>query len=134
MEKADETMDASGHANKDCDDRIDKETTIIDLGKDLSIQGGVEMNDATPMEGSSVIIGEQNIVQDGVTFIQDLLTMVVFNNDEDQASNSEEVKWNDDGSGGSTDYSEVENDSSDSSVKLSMKHILDIQLGQPINS
>jgi hypothetical protein len=36
---------------------------------------------------------------------------VDFNNDEDQASNSEEVKWNDDVDGGSTDYSEVENDS-----------------------
>jgi hypothetical protein len=48
---------------------------------------------------------------------------VDFNNDEDQASNSEEVKWNDDGDGGSTDYSKVENDSSDSSVKLSTKHI-----------
>ncbi len=56
-------------------------------------------------------------------FDQDLLTTVDFNNDEDQASNSEEVEWNDDGGGGSTDYSEVENDSSDSSVKLSGKHI-----------
>jgi hypothetical protein len=81
------------------------------------------MNNATPMEGSSVIIGEQNIVQDGVTFIQDLLTIVDFNNDEDQTSNSEEVSWNDDSGGGSTDYSEVENDSSDSSIKLSAKHI-----------
>ncbi len=70
-----------------------------------------------------MILGEQNIVQDGVTFIQDLLTLVDFNNDEDQASNSEEVEWNDDGGGGSTDYSEVENDSSDLSVKLSAKHI-----------
>jgi hypothetical protein len=87
MEKADETIDASGHVNKDSDDRIDGETTIIDLGKDLFIQGVVEMNDATTMEGSSVIIGEQNIVQDGVTFIQDLLTTVDFNHDEDQASN-----------------------------------------------
>ncbi len=81
------------------------------------------MNDATPMEGSSVIIGEQNIVQDGVTFIQDLLIMVDFNHDEDQASNSKDIGWKDDGGGGSTDYSESENDSSDSSVKLSAKHI-----------
>ncbi len=123
MEKADETTDVNGHVNKDYDDRIDGETTIIDLGKGLSIQGGVEMNNATPWEGSSVILGEQNIVQDGGTFIQDLLTMVDFNNDKDQASNSEEVEWNDNGGGGSTDYSEVENDSSDSSVKLSTKHI-----------
>ncbi len=75
------------------------------------------------MEGGSVIIGKQNIVQDGLTFIQDLLTMVDFNNDEDQASNSEEFDWEDDGIGGSTDYSEVENDSSYSSVKLSAKHM-----------
>jgi hypothetical protein len=123
MEKADETTDASGHVNKDCDDKIDGETTIIDLGKDLSIQGGVEMNNATPLEGSSVIIGEQNIEQDGVTFIQEKLTMVDFNNNEDQALNSEEVEWNDDGGGGSTDYSEVENVSSDSFINLSAKHI-----------
>jgi hypothetical protein len=81
------------------------------------------MNDATPMEGSSVIIGEQNILQDGLTFIQDLLTTVDFNDDEDQASNSEEVKWDNDVFGGFTDYSEVKNDSSDSSIKLSAKHI-----------
>ncbi len=54
MQKADETTNVCG------------ETTIIDLGKDLSIQGGVEMNNATPLEDSSVIFGEQNIVQDGV--------------------------------------------------------------------
>ncbi len=52
------------------------------------------MNYATPLEGSLVILGEQNIVQDGVTFIQDMLTLVDFNNDEDQMSNSEEFKWN----------------------------------------
>ncbi len=80
MEKADETTNVCG------------ETTIIELGKDLSNQGGVEMNNATPLEGSSVILGEQNIVHDG----------------EDQGSNSEEFEWNDDGGGGSTDYSEVE--------------------------
>jgi hypothetical protein len=37
MEKADETTDATGHVNKDCDDRIDEENTIIDQGKDSSI-------------------------------------------------------------------------------------------------
>ncbi len=58
MEKADETTDATGHVNKDCDDRIDEENTILDQGKVLSIQDGVEMNDATPMEGGSVIMGE----------------------------------------------------------------------------
>ncbi len=55
------------------------------------------MNNATPLEGSSVILGEQDIVHDG----------------DDHASNSEEVIWNDDGDGGYGDNSEVENDSSD---------------------
>jgi hypothetical protein len=95
MEKAVETTNVS------------QETAIIDLGKDLSIQGGVEMNNATPLEGSSVTLGEQDIVHDG----------------DDQASNSEEVEWNDDGDGDYGDKLEVENDSSDSSVKLSWKHI-----------
>jgi hypothetical protein len=95
MEKADELTNVNG------------ETSFIDPGKDLSIQGGVEMNNATPLEGSSVILGEQDIVLNG----------------DDQASNSEEFKWNDDGDGGYKDNSEVENDSSDSSVKLSWKHM-----------
>jgi hypothetical protein len=43
---------------------VDKAT-----GNNLSIQGGVEMNDAIPLEGSTVIFGGQNIVQDGVTSI-----------------------------------------------------------------
>ncbi len=37
--------------------------------------------------------------------------------------NSEEVKWENNGIGGFTDYSEGKNDSSVSSVKLSAKHI-----------
>ncbi len=64
MEKADETTNVNG------------ETSFIDPCKDLSIQGGVEMKNATPLEGSSVILGEQDIVHDG----------------DDQASNSEEVE------------------------------------------
>jgi hypothetical protein len=48
---------------------------------------------------------------------------VDFNNDKDQASYSEEVKLNDDGDGDYIDNSEVENDSSGSSAKLSLKHI-----------
>ena len=63
-----------------------------------------------------------------MAFIQDLLTMVDFSNNEDQRSNSEKVEWTDDAGGGSTDYSEVENDSSDSSIKLSAKHIKKIKL------
>ncbi len=104
MEKADKTTDAFGHVNKDCDDRIDEENTIIDQRRDLSIQDGVEMNDATPMEGGSVNIGELNIVQDELTFMQDLLTSD-FNNNEDQAWNHEEVKDEDYGVGGSSDSS-----------------------------
>jgi hypothetical protein len=65
------------------------------------------MNNATPLEGSSVIFGEQHIVQDGVIFIQDLLTSVDFNYDEDHASDSEEFEWNDDGGGGSTDAKHI---------------------------
>jgi hypothetical protein len=79
------------------------ETSFIDRGKDLSIQGSDEMNNATPLEGSSVILGEQDIVLNG----------------DDQTSNSEEFEWNDDGDGGYKDNSEVENDSSDLSVELS---------------
>jgi hypothetical protein len=70
------------------------------------------MNNATSLEGSSVILEQQNIEQDGETLIQNLLTMVDFNNDEDQASNSKEVEWNDDGDGGYGDNTEVENDTS----------------------
>ncbi len=54
-----------------------------------------------------MILGEQDTVHNG----------------DDQVSNSEEVEWNDDGDGGYGDNSEVENDSSDSSFKLSWKHI-----------
>jgi hypothetical protein len=55
MEKADETTNVS------------RETNIIDPGKELFIHGDVGMNNATPLEGSSVILGEQNIEQDGET-------------------------------------------------------------------
>ncbi len=58
--------------------------TTNDPGKDLSIQGDVEMNNATLLKGNSVILGEQDIVLD----------------DDDQTSNSEEVEMNDDGDGG----------------------------------
>jgi hypothetical protein len=48
---------------------------------------------------------------------------VVFNNDEDQASKSKKVEWNDDSDCGYGDDSEVENEFSDSSVKPNAKHI-----------
>jgi hypothetical protein len=88
-----------------------EDETTNDPSKDLLIQGDVEMNDSTLLEGSSVILGEQDIVLDG----------------DDQTSNSEEVEWNDDGDGGYGDNSEVENDSSDSSIKLTWKHIKKIK-------
>jgi hypothetical protein len=81
------------------------------------------MEKADEMECSSVILGEQNIVHDGKTFIQDQLKMVDINNDEDQTSKSKEVKWNDDSDCDYRDNSEVENEFSDSSVKPSTKHI-----------
>jgi hypothetical protein len=57
IEKADEITNVNG------------ETSFIDLDKELSLQGGVEMNNATSLEGSSVILDEQNIYQDGETLI-----------------------------------------------------------------
>jgi hypothetical protein len=37
-------------------------------------QGDVEQNNASFLESGLVILGEQNIVQDGVIFIEDKLT------------------------------------------------------------
>ena len=85
------------------------------------------MEKAEEMEGSSVILGEQNIVHDGEIFIQDQLTTVDFNNDEDQTSKLKDVEWNDDSDCGYGDNSEVENEFSDSSVKPSAKHIKKIK-------
>jgi hypothetical protein len=132
MDKVDKTTDAYGHASIDSDDRINEGNITIDEGRDFLIQDGVEMNDAstiieqeiqednippiqlnTLMEGGSVNIGEQTIVQGGWTVMQELLTMVDFNNYEHQASNPEEVKYEDYGFG----------NSSDSSVKGSAKHV-----------
>jgi hypothetical protein len=81
--------------------------TTNDLGKDLFIQGDVEMNNAILLEGSSVILGKQYIVLDG----------------DDQTSNSKEAEWNDDGDGDYGNDSEVENDSSDSSIKFTWKNM-----------
>ncbi len=58
MKKADETTNVNG------------ETSFIDSGKELSLQGVVEMNNATSLEGNSVILEEQNIEQDGETLIR----------------------------------------------------------------
>ncbi len=55
-----------------------------------------------------------------MTFIQDLLTLVDFNNDEDQVSNSEEFKWNDDGGGGSTDAKHIKKTRSSELLPLKM--------------
>jgi hypothetical protein len=48
------------------------------------------MEKADEMEGSSVILGEQNIVHNKEIFIQDQLTTVDFNNKEDQTSKLKE--------------------------------------------
>ena len=85
------------------------------------------MEKADEMEGCSVILGEQNIVHNRETFIQDQLTTVDFNNDEDQTSKFKDVEWNYDSDCGYGDNSEVENEFSDSSVKPSTKHIKKIK-------
>ncbi len=44
-----------------------------------------------------MILGEQNIVQDRVIFIEDKMTLLDFDNAEDQTSTpDEEFEWNDD--------------------------------------
>ncbi len=124
-----EATDTNGYLSQEFDVQIDVKNSNVD--KPDSIHDSSKTNDANAeqtesMEGSSVIIGEQNIVQDRVFLIQELLTTVDFNNDENQALNSEEVEWEGDSIGGigdSTDYSEVENDFSGSTVKLGAKHI-----------
>ena len=75
----------------------------------------------TVMEGSSMNIGEQTIVQGGLKDMEELLTMVGFDNDRDQESNLEEVE-NDDGSIGYESFS-GNCGSSDSSIKVSTKHV-----------
>ena len=113
-----------GMENADETNNVCRETTISDLDKYLSIQGGVEMNNATPLEGSSVILGYQNIVQDGVTFIQNLLTLVDFIHNEDQASNSAEFEWNDDGGDGSTDAKHIKKNQTRSSELLPLEMMM----------
>jgi hypothetical protein len=132
MDTRDKTTDAYGHASTDSDDRINEGNIAIDQGRDFLIQDGVEMNDVstiieqeiqednvppiqtnTLMEGGSVNIGEQTILLGGWTVMQELLTTVDLNNDEDQASNPEEVEYEDYGIG----------DTSDSSVKVRAKHV-----------
>ncbi len=44
-----------------------------------------------------MVLGEQNIIPDGVIFIEDKLTSLDFDNAEDPTSTSdEELEWNDD--------------------------------------
>jgi hypothetical protein len=138
MDKADKATDAYGHASTDSDDGITVGNIAIDERRDLMIQDGLNMNDAsmifgqelqvdnvthkqtnTVMEGGSVNIGEQIIVQGGSKDMEELLTLVGFDNDRNQESNTEEVE-NDDGSIGYESFS-GNCDSSDSSVKVSPK-------------
>ncbi len=69
---------------------------IIQGLQNKTASNDVGMEKADEMEGSSVILGEQTIVHNRETFIQDQLTMVDFNNDEDQTSKSKIVEWSDD--------------------------------------
>jgi hypothetical protein len=101
----------------------DVSQNIIQGLQNKTVSNDVGMEKADEIKGSSVILGEQNIVHNGETFIQDQLTMVDFNNDKDQTSKLKEVEWNDDNDCGYGDNSEVENEFSDSSVKPSAKHI-----------
>ena len=121
------TNDANAEqTNSIVDDDVEQNEVsqnIIQGLQNKTVSNDVGMEKADEMEGSSVILGEQNIVHDRETFIQDQLTTVDFNNDEDQISKSKEVAWNDDSDCGYGDNSEVENEFSDSSVKPSTKHI-----------
>ena len=101
----------------------DVSQNIIQGLQNKTVSNDVGMEKADEMESSSVILGEQNIVHNRETYIQDQLTMVDFNNDEDQTSKSKEVEWNDDSDCGYGDNSEVENEFSDSYVKPCAKHI-----------
>jgi hypothetical protein len=99
----------------------DVSQNIIQGLQNKTVSNDVGMEKADDMEGSSVILGEQTIVHDRETFIQDLLTTVDFNNKEDQPSKLNEVKWNDDKDCGYRDNSDVENEFLDSSVKPGVK-------------
>ncbi len=69
----------------------DVSQNIIQGLQNKTVSNDVGMEKADEMEGNSVILGEQNIVHNRETFIQDQLTTVDFNNDEDQTSKSKEV-------------------------------------------
>jgi hypothetical protein len=70
----------------DSDDIIEERNAIIDQGRELFIQDGVEMNDALtiiereiqednlPSIQTNTPIGEQSIVQSGLALVQELLT------------------------------------------------------------
>jgi hypothetical protein len=97
MDNADKTIDAYGHASTDFYDSINRGNITMDEERDLLIQDGDEMNDVstiikqeiqedhvppvqinTLMEGGSVNIEEQTIVQGGWKDMQELLTTVDF--------------------------------------------------------
>jgi hypothetical protein len=111
MEKVDKTTGAFGHASTDCDDIINEGNTIIGQGRDLFIQDGVEMNDAStiiereiqednvPSIQTNTPIGEQSIVQSGLALVQELFTT---NSNDNEIQVSSDAKF--------------EYDSSDSSI------------------
>jgi hypothetical protein len=74
------------------------------------IQGDDEQNNISCLEGGSVIPEEQNIVQDGVLFVEDKLTSLYFDNAEDQTSHSDiELEWNEDSGVVSKDTKHMKN-------------------------
>ncbi len=104
------TNDANAEqTNSFVDDQNDVSQNIIQVLQNKTVSNDIGMEKADEMEGSSVILGEQNIVHNRETFIQDQLTMVDFNNEDDQTSKLKEVEWNDDSVCGYRDNSEVEN-------------------------
>jgi hypothetical protein len=122
IQDSSKTNDANAEQTKSIvDDDVEKNDVsqnIIQGLQNKTVSNDVGMEKADEMGGSSVILGEQNIVQDRETFVQDQLTRVDFNNDEDQTTKSKEVKWNDNSDCGYGDNSEVEKEFSDLSVKL----------------
>ncbi len=82
------------------------------------IQGDDEQNNTPFLEGGSVICEEQNIVQDGVLFIEDKLTLLDFDNVEDQTSHSDkEFEWNEDSGVGSKDVKHMKKQTNKTSKK-----------------
>ena len=90
IQDSSKTNDANAEqTNSIVDDDVEQNEVSKNISQGLqnkTVSNDVGMEKADEMEGSSVILGQQNIVHDRETFIQDQLTTVDFNNDEDQIS------------------------------------------------